>query len=251
MRTGLCTWHGDSCRGAQALAIFDAGPADDGGHATLLPVGTLTQFALARLGPASHFFEQVAQPMHHRHRRSLLNHLAAACALVSLPGLAQAQPRWTVSLDQLQERVAQRFPLRYPVQGMLDLTVHTPQLAPLPAANRLSAAMAVDAAGQALRRAHSGQLVVEFALRYEPSDRTVRAHQLRLARLQFPTLQPAVVDLLNVYGPALAQQSLMEVVLHQVKPQELALLDGLGLQPGAITVTDSGLEVAFVHRPPG
>ncbi|RLJ37572.1 DUF1439 domain-containing protein [Acidovorax sp. 106] len=186
------------------------------------------------------------------HRRSLLNHLTAACALASLPGLAQAQaqPRWTVPLEQLQERVAQRFPLRYPVQGMLDLTVHTPQLAALPAANRLSAAMAVDAAGQALRRAHSGQLVVEFALRYEPSDRTVRAHQLRLARLQFPTLQPAVVELLNVYGPALAQQSLMEVVLHQVKPQELALLDGLGLQPGPLVVTERGVTVEMVPAAP-
>ena len=61
----------------------------------------------------------------------------------------------------------------------------------------------------------------------------------------------ALAALVSLAGPALAQQSLMEVVLHQVKPQELALLDGLGLQPGAITVTDSGLEVAFVHRPPG
>ena len=183
------------------------------------------------------------------HRRSLLNHLTAACALASLPGLAQAQPRWTVPLDQLQERVAQRFPLRYPVQGMLDLTVHTPQLTPLPAANRLSAAMAVDAAGQALRRAHSGQLVVEFALRYEPSDRTLRAYQLKLGRLDFPTLQPAVTELLNAYAPALADQSLREVTLHQLRPQDLAVFDGLGLQPGPITVTAKGLNVAFVTKP--
>ena len=186
-------------------------------------------------------------------RRTCAKALCLYLACGSVRGFAQSdtQPRWTVPLEPLQERVAERFPLRYPVQGMLDLTVHTPQLAPLPAANRLSATMAVDAAGQALRRAHSGQLVVEFGLRYEPSDRTVRAHQLRLARLQFPTLQPAVVDLLNVYGPALAQQSLMEVVLHQVKPQELALLDGLGLQPGPLVVTERGVTVEMVPATPG
>ena len=60
-----------------------------------------------------------------------------------------------------------------------------------------------------------------------------------------------MVDLLNVYGPALAQQSLMEVVLHQVKPQELALLDGLGLQPGPLVVTERGVTVEMVPATPG
>lgn len=180
-------------------------------------------------------------------RRFFLNAALASTALLALS--AQAQPGYTVSAAQLQQAVAQRFPLRYPVPGVLNLDLQAPQLRLLPAQNRLAAQMAVDAAGPALRRSHSGSVTVDFALRYEPSDRTVRAVQLHFQNLQFPSLQPAVVELLTTYGPALAAQALQEVVLHQLKPQDLALPDTMGLQPGSITVTEQGLVVGFVNKP--
>jgi len=163
---------------------------------------------------------------------------------------AQPQPRYSVSAGQLQQMLAQRFPLRYPVPGWFDLDLRSPRLRMLPEQNRLSAEMALEVAGPALRRSHSGTFELDFALRYEASDRTLRAYKLRFTHLQFPDLQPAVVELLNSYGPALAEQSLLELVLHQLRPQDLALADGLGLQPGSITVTDQGLVIGFVARQP-
>lgn len=160
----------------------------------------------------------------------------------------QANPHYTVSAEQLQRSVAQRFPLLYPVPGVLNLDVLAPQLRLLPEQNRISAEMTVEAAGAALQRSHKGTFEISFALRYEPGDRTIRAHQLRFKRLQFPTLQPGVVDMLNTYGPALAQQSLMEVVLHQLRQQDLALADVMGMQPGSITVTDAGLVIGFMLK---
>lgn len=159
------------------------------------------------------------------------------------------KPHHTVPAAQLQRAVAARFPVRYPVPGVLTLELQTPQLRMLPRHNRISADMVANAASPALQRGHTGSFDVSFALRYEASDRSIRAHQLRFTRLQFPTLQPGVVDLLNTYGPALAQQSLREVVLHQLRPQDLALADVMGLQPGAITVTDAGLVMDFVPKP--
>jgi len=44
-----------------------------------------------------------------------------------------------------------------------------------------------------------------------------------MKRLQFPTLQPCVVALINTYDPALAEQTLLEVVVHRMPPQDLAL----------------------------
>ncbi|MDE2419532.1 MAG: DUF1439 domain-containing protein [Burkholderiales bacterium] len=161
----------------------------------------------------------------------------------------QAGPRYTVSAAQMQLAVAQRFPLRYPIQGLLDLVVETPKLRLLPTQNRMGAEMVVQAEGPALQRVHQGLLDVDFALRYEASDRTIRAHQLRIRRLQFPSLQPGVVALLNTYTPALAQRTLLEVVLHQLRPQDLALPDVMGLEPGSITVTDAGLVIGFVRKP--
>jgi hypothetical protein len=170
--------------------------------------------------------------------------------LVVLAGTqALAQPRTTVSAAQLQHMVAQRFPLRYPVAGVLNMDVQAPLLRLLPQQNRLSAEMAVEAAGPALNTSRQGTLEVDFALRYEASDRTVRAHQLRFKQLRIADLTPAGNDLLNLYGPALAQQALQEVVLHQLRPQDLALTDDLGLQPASITVTDSGLVVDFEMKP--
>lgn len=162
----------------------------------------------------------------------------------------QATPRHTISTGQLQRAVAQRFPLRYPVPGVLNLELHLPQLRLLPEQNRVSAELAVDATGPALHRSHQGTFEISFALRYETSDRSIRAHQLRFKRLYFSTLQPGVVEMLNTYGPALAQQSLLEVVLHQLRPQDLALADVMGLQPGSITVTEAGLEIGFVTQHP-
>jgi hypothetical protein len=162
---------------------------------------------------------------------------------------APALPRYSVSKEQLQTALAQRFPLHYPVPGLMDLDLHSPQLQLLPEQNRLSAELSVQAAGPALQRSHTGSFSLEFGLRYEPSDRTIRATKLLLQHLQFPTLQPGVVALLNAYAPALAEQSMLEVVLHTLQPKDLALADVMGLQPGSITVTASGLVIGFVTKP--
>ncbi|WP_394788618.1 DUF1439 domain-containing protein [Rhodoferax sp.] len=162
---------------------------------------------------------------------------------------AQTQPSYSVSMAQLQQTVAQRFPLRYPVAGLVDLNLQTPRLRLLPEQNRLGAEMAIEAAGASLRRSYSGSFDVDFALRYEASDRTLRATGLHFQHLQFPDLQPAALELLNSLGPMLAEQSLREVVLHRLRPQDLALPEGMGLQPGSITVTDKGLLIAFVTKP--
>ncbi len=154
-----------------------------------------------------------------------------------------------VSTGQLQQALARRFPLRYPAAGLFDLHVRTPHLRTLPDQNRLLAEMAIEASGPALHRAHEGSFDVDFTLRYEASDRTLRAQDLRLSRLRFPTLRPDVVKLLDAYAPALAAQSLQEVVLHQLQPQDLKAIDAMGMQPGPITVTDTGLVIGLVLKP--
>lgn len=176
--------------------------------------------------------------------------LALGSAALVAGRTAQAQPSYTVSLAQMQAMVAPKFPRTVPVQGLIELTLQAPTLRLLPAVNRVGAILVVSAAGPALRRSHAGTFDVEFALRYEASDRSLRAHQIQLGRMEFPTLRPTVSELLNAYSPVLAEQVLQEVTLHQLQAQDMALFDGLGLQPGPITVTAKGLQVAFVARQP-
>ena len=160
-----------------------------------------------------------------------------------------AQPSYTVPAAKLEQAVAQRFPLRLPVGALVDISVQPPRLRLLPAQNRLGADMVVGAAGQALRRAYTGTFELDFALRYEASDLSVRAYQLRVQTLQFDGLGPQPSALLAAYGPALAEQALQDAVLHTFKPQDLALPDGMGLQPGTITVTAQGLVIGFIAKP--
>lgn len=172
--------------------------------------------------------------------------LGSACSALASPG---KQPGYTVSAEQLQQAVAERFPLRYPMGGLLDLNVQAPRLRLLPDTNRLATDMVVQAAGPVLRRSYTGAFEVDFGLRYEASDQTIRAHQLRVNALRFPDLPPGPAELLNAYGPALAEQTLQDAVLHQLRPQDLALPDAMGLQPDSITVTAQGLAITFVNKP--
>ncbi len=49
--------------------------------------------------------------------------------------------------------------------------------------------------------------------------------------------------------PGRRGRTLLEVVLHRMRPQDLALPDGMGMQPGSITVTPEGLTIGFVPKP--
>lgn len=174
--------------------------------------------------------------------------LAASSAMWLAWTSVQAQPSYRVSQDQLQKALAQRFPLRYPAGGLFDLTVQAPQLRLLPQQNRLGADMVVDAAGPLLRTAYAGTLDVDFALRYEASDQTIRAYQLQVNALRLTGLPPGPAALIEAYAPALAKQTLLEVTLHKLRPQDLTLADTMGLEPSTITVTDKGLTIGFVNK---
>lgn len=174
--------------------------------------------------------------------------LLLATSLGSHTASAQSKPSYTVSAEQLQEAVAQRFPLRYQVAGLLDLDVKSPLLRLLPEQNRLAAAVAVHAGGPALGRSYPGSFDIDFALRYEPSDQTLRAHQIQVRTLRMEGLNPGATELLQGTLPGLVRDNLREVVVHRLRPQDLALPDSMGLRPDTITVTREGLEIGFAPK---
>lgn len=164
-------------------------------------------------------------------------------------GSGEGRPHHRISAAQLQQAVAQRFPVRHPIGGLLDLTVAAPQLRLLPQQNQLAASVTVDAAGPALRRSYTGGFDIAFGLRYEAADRTIRAHQVRVLALRLPGLPPRSGELLEGTLPALAEEALGDVVLHQLRPQDLALADTMGLQPDTLTVTAEGVVIHFAPKP--
>lgn len=140
--------------------------------------------------------------------------------------------------------------MRYRVAGLFDVALAVPRLRALPEVNRLASDLPVQVAGPALRRSYDGELGLDFRLRYEAADRTIRAHGLRVQSLDVPQLAGQAAALLQQAASDVAEQALLEVVLHRLQPRDLALTDAMGLQPGDITVTADGLVIGFVNKPP-
>ena len=173
--------------------------------------------------------------------------LALAAGAASFP--AAAQPGYKISAAQLRQVLARRFPRRYQVAGLLDLQIQAPELRFLPEQNRLGSELAIDASGPALARSYSGFVDLDFALRYEASDMSIRAHQIRVQSVRLPSLQRDAAALIDAYARASAERALLEVVVHQLQPRDLALADTMGLMPGSITVQADGLSIGFVQKP--
>ena len=164
------------------------------------------------------------------------------------PSYGATGPSFLVSIEQMQRVVAERFPVRYAVGDLIHLEVEAPRLRLLPELNRLASDMSMQAAGPALRRTYRGSFEVDFALRYEPRDQTVRAHELRAHSFRLPGVPRPTLEMLDAYARALAEQALLEVVLHRLGPRDLALPQAMGLEPADITVTPEGLVIRFVAK---
>jgi hypothetical protein len=161
---------------------------------------------------------------------------------------AASEPSHRVSAAQLQRVLQERFPRRFPVRGLVDIDLQVPRLRFLPEQNRLGTEVPIQVSGPALRRGHAGSVDLDFALRYEASDQSIRAHQIRVNAVRIDGLGRDAANLLEAYVGNFSQQALGEVVLHQLRPQDLALAHTMGLEPGAITVTQQGLVIALVPQ---
>lgn len=182
-------------------------------------------------------------------RRRFLLSAACAAPLLTTACSGRSLPReLSMSTAQLQAKVAGKFPKPFPVAGLLQLQLQAPALTMQPQSNQIRAVMPAQLSGPVLKQAFQGQLDVSFGLRYEPTDRTLRAQRVVVNNLQIADAPPALTDMLATYGPRLGEQLLESLVLYQLEDKDLALADTMGLQPGAITVTAQGLTMALDRK---
>ena len=169
---------------------------------------------------------------------------AAGCSGKSVPGSV------SVSQQKMQEMLGKRFPRDFPVAGLLHLSLSAPKLTMLPERNMVNAVIPAELSGKVLKEKYSGLLNVDFSLRYEPTDRTLRAYQIKVNSLSMDGLAPALSDMLATYSTALAEQAMGQVVLYQLQDKELALVEAMAMEPGTITVTPQGLTVQLLQKTP-
>lgn len=183
-------------------------------------------------------------------QRRLLVITLPAWTAVRLSSQPEAKrPHQKIPASALLEALSARFPLRFVVPGVMALEVSAPSLLLLTTRNKLGATLRLEAEGPALRDKVSGEVDVLFGLRYEPSDRTVRAQDPEVHRLRVPGLAPEAADAIADVMRALLSEMSGDVVLHRLTDRELALPDAMGFQPGNLTVLEDGLDIEFVPKP--
>lgn len=178
-------------------------------------------------------------------RRRLMLAMPLLVAAAGSRAQDAAVPRHRVSAGELHRALSARFPIRFTLAGVLALEVNAPALLLDPKRNRLGATVQAQAGGPALQPMPPGEMDIVFRLRYEPRDRSLRAHEPEILALRWPGLPPDAAASLQRTWPLLAEDALGNVVLHRFTERELALPETMGFQPESFTVTEDALVVVF------
>ena len=178
-----------------------------------------------------------------------MNRRAVLLAAWLLAGCAGLVPRSIVlSEPDLQAQLARRFPLQRSLLDSFDLELSDPQLRLDPQANRLSTELTLRGGDRRSGRSLQGRLALDYGLRYEPSDGSVRLVQPRVQSLQFddaPGLSSRRGESVQRIGIALAERLLDDLVLYRVPEARLQALRSAGYRPGTLQLTPAGLEITI------
>ena len=174
--------------------------------------------------------------------RSLLA-LVLALGLGACAGLGPRTVR--VSQAELEGRLAQQFPRQQRVMELVDVTFATPRLRLLPERNRVATELDFTAADRLSGRPWRGAIALDYALRFEPADASVRLAQVRVDRVSLEGGGGALPVVGQRLGALLAERLLDDQIVWRAQPEQLARLQRAGGATGVVNVTAAGLEVTL------
>ena len=150
---------------------------------------------------------------------------------------------WTE--PELNDALAQRFPQQRNLHGLLQITLSQPRVQLVPSANRLRTSVRLRLAEPFTGQAYEGDVQLLHGLRFEPGDRSLRMTGVQVEQLNFPGVPEPYRQVLTEQGPQLVAQALSEQALYTAKPEQTALIDGLGFAIGELQVTPKGLRLVL------
>ena len=183
-------------------------------------------------------------------RRTALAPWAAAFLLSALlVGCASLGGPRNVTLSQadLQSLIERQFPHQRRVLEVIEINVARPTVRLLPERNRIATDLDLVASERLSGRSVRGILALDYALRYEPSDASVRLTQVRVqdAKLELGggPLSPSGARV----SALLAERLLDDFVLYRADAERLKLIQRANITAAEIAVTARGVEVRFVN----
>ena len=177
-------------------------------------------------------------------RRVLLSALAAM-GVAWLAGCAALPRTVVITPAQLQEKLAGQFPQQRRVMSLLDLNIGAPALTLLPAQDRLAARLTVDATERLSRRSATGTVEADSALRFEPSDMSLRLHQVRVARFDLADAGGAWPAPVRQAAAVVAEQLLEDQPVWRASSSQADRLRRAGVRDVQVRITAAGIELTL------
>lgn len=151
----------------------------------------------------------------------------------------------SLSLEQLQGRLERQFPRQQRLLEIIDLTIARPSLRLLPERNRVATDLELSATERLSGRTARGSLSLDYALRYEASDGSVRLSQVRVQETRLDLGSGPLSPSAARVGALLAERLLDEIVIYRVDAERLKLIQSLGITAANIAVTERGIDIKF------
>jgi hypothetical protein len=172
---------------------------------------------------------------------------AVAAALATLlAACAGIDPRHvTFSEADLQSLLERRFPRQQRLMEWLDVTLARPSLRLVPERNRIATALDLAASERLSGRSLRGSLAIEHALRFEPSDATLRLTHVKVEAIQLELAGTPLSGQAARLGGMVAERLLEDFVIYRVGDDKRALLERAGVNNADVAITARGVELRF------
>jgi hypothetical protein len=148
-----------------------------------------------------------------------------------------------ISESQLTLLMARQFPMERKVMEVIDLNITNPVLTLIPQANRVGTELDVTAVDRLFGSAAMGHVKLDYGLRFQPSDHTIRMTQVRVRELTLSSGSNELRGAAQRIGGLVAENALDNLVLYRMKPAQADEMDRLNLVASPITVTPQGLHM--------
>lgn len=188
-----------------------------------------------------------------RHGLRALVALAVTGVLPTLPACANRLPlgpngsrSYTLPLTQLQDLIGKKFPQRRRLSSLIELSLLRPRLRLLPDTNRLGTMIDLSVSEMVMGTRYDGTMDLDYGIRFDAKDGRIRMADVHVGKVDVPSVPTPYQPIFTRNAPRMAEQLLDGLVLHEIKPEELAMVNGLGFKVGEVRVTREGLRVELL-----
>ena len=172
----------------------------------------------------------------------------AALVLTACAGLGSPR-ELTLSQADLQTLIERQFPRERRVFEFVDVSLARPSIRLAPERNRIVTELDLSAYERLSGKTLRGNLAIDHALRYEPSDATVRLAQVRVNDMRLEVGGTTLSGQSARLGALLTERLLDDFVIYRVSDERREAMKRAGLNAATVAVTGRGVEIRFTDAP--